>query len=152
MVPGNATNALVYSNRGQFEFLPVTVGVDGAAFSAILRVGAHAGLKAGAEYAFEAGLEVAVVADVVEIVTYITATPDDAVCKLAMSQEYSVALGAAAGATVVVDDAHVWAVRRDLHTNLVYHNHWLVRERSRNDSCLPARPSLHRLWAGETIK
>jgi len=54
---------------------------------------------------FGAGLEVAVFADVAEIVTNITATPEDADCKLSMSQEYSIALGAVAGATVVVHDA-----------------------------------------------
>lgn len=43
-------------------------------------------------------------ADVAEIVTNITATPDDADCRLSMSQEYSIALGAVAGATVVVHD------------------------------------------------
>lgn len=106
VVSANATDTFISRNGGQFEFLPVTVGVDGAAFSAILRVGAHAGLKAGIDNnEYGAGMEVAVFADVAEIVTNITATPNDADCKLPMSQEYSIALGAAAGATVVVKSA-----------------------------------------------
>lgn len=105
VVSANATDTFISRNGGQFEFLPVTVGIDGAAFSAILRVGAHAGLKAGIENDFKAGMEVVVFADVAEIVTNITATPHDADCKLPMSQEYSIALGAAAGATVAIHSA-----------------------------------------------
>lgn len=105
MVADDRADIFIFSNGGQFEFLPVTVGIDGAAFSAILRVGAHAGLRAGVANEFAAGIEVAIIADVAEIITNITAKPDDADCKLSMAQEYSIALGAAAGATVVVHNA-----------------------------------------------
>lgn len=87
------------SNGGQFEFLPVTIGAGGAAFPATLRVGTHAGLNIGVEGLIEAGVEVAVFADVAKIVTNITATPDDVVC-MPMSQEYSFDLGARVGATM----------------------------------------------------
>jgi hypothetical protein len=104
VVVKSAADIVLASNRGQFEFLPVTVGVDGAVFSAILRVSAHAGVRVDTD-GFQAGLEVAVFADVAEIVTNITATPDDADCKLPMAQEYSLALGTVAGAMVIVRDA-----------------------------------------------
>jgi hypothetical protein len=99
MIGRSAANAFATSNGGQFEFLPVTVGVTDASFSAPLRVGAHAGLTVD-EGKFAAGLEVALFADVAKIETNITATPDAATCKLPMSQKYSFELGAEIGATV----------------------------------------------------
>lgn len=112
------------SNDGQFEFLPVTVGGDGAAFKAILRIGAHAGLGVVTPAIFDftdigAGVEVAVFADVAELTTDITATPDDEECALSMSQEYSFALGAAAGATVFVED-HTYGVAAETFTPVWY--------------------------------
>jgi hypothetical protein len=77
--------------------------VNGASISAILRVGAHAGLSIDAGE-IGAGLEVAVFADVAKIATNITATPDDAACKLSMAQEYSFELGANIGATLTLHD------------------------------------------------
>ena len=69
-------------------------------------MGAHASLKVGVPlFDVGAGVEVAVIADVAEIVTNISATPDDEDCKLPLTQEYSIALGATAGASVVVGDA-----------------------------------------------
>jgi hypothetical protein len=68
----SAANASTTRNGGQFEFLPVTVGVNSATFSAILRVGAHAGLNVG-KGAFGAGIDAAVFADVAKITTNITA-------------------------------------------------------------------------------
>lgn len=50
-----------------------------------------------------AGIEVAVVAHVAEFTTNVTYTPDDKECALKVVQEYNLALGAIAGATVVVD-------------------------------------------------
>jgi hypothetical protein len=107
LIARSVANAFTTSNGGQFEFLPVTVGVNSATFSAILRVGAHAGLKAD-KGEFGADFEVAVFADVAKIVTNITATPDDAACKLPMFQEYSFELGANSGAALTLDSSNTF--------------------------------------------
>lgn len=66
-----------------------------------------------------AGIEVAVLANVAELVTDITSTPDDEFCKLPMSQEYSFALGAAAGATVFIGD-HTYGPVAETSTPIWY--------------------------------
>ncbi|KAK8022818.1 hypothetical protein PG993_013585 [Apiospora rasikravindrae] len=99
---------------GKFEFLPVTVQSSGGILKAVLRLGAHAGIKIetpdtgipGLEAS--AGIEVGVFAHVAEFVTNITgpSTPkrndhhDD--CLLRVEESYQLAIGAAAGATVAI--------------------------------------------------
>lgn len=98
------------SNGGQFEFLPVTVESAGVVISAVLRIGVHCGIEVGTPKALKlgalevkSGIEVAVFANVAEFVTNITHTPNDADCDLKVIQEYNFAVGAIAGASIVVD-------------------------------------------------
>ena len=51
----------------------------------------------------QSGIEVAVFANVAEFKTNVTYTPDDEECGLKVVQEYNLAIGAIAGASVVVD-------------------------------------------------
>jgi hypothetical protein len=85
--------------------------------AAILRIGMHCGIeversKATGPDAFvdwldpfdvTAGVEIAVFANVAEFVTNVTYAPDDKDCRLKVVQEYNLALGAIAGASVLVD-------------------------------------------------
>ncbi|KAK7937208.1 uncharacterized protein PG986_014076 [Apiospora aurea] len=102
---------------GKFEFLPVTVQSSGGILKAVLRLGAHAGIKIetpdtgipGLEAS--AGIEVGVFAHVAEFVTNITGPSnspkrndhhDDKDCVLRVEESYQLAIGAAAGATVAI--------------------------------------------------
>ncbi|KAI0104636.1 hypothetical protein GGR51DRAFT_560899 [Nemania sp. FL0031] len=96
-------------NGGSFEFLPVTVQSASGVLSAILRVGLHAGVSVDFDKStkllhVEAGAAAAIYADLAEFTTNITAVPegDDNDCQLQVQQVYQLALGAAAGATLVV--------------------------------------------------
>ncbi|KAI1151899.1 hypothetical protein F4825DRAFT_421180 [Nemania diffusa] len=95
-------------NGGSFEFLPVTVNSANGVLSATLRVGVHAGISLEFDefelLPVETGTEVLVYADLAEFTTNITAMPegDDNDCQLRVQQVYQLALGAAAGATLVV--------------------------------------------------
>lgn len=115
----------VYSNGGKFEFLPVTIMRGNVALKAILRIGMHAGFELSSEHLIptaavpkrfepltelKMGMEVGVFATVAEFLTNITAGAQLAAeekCALKIVQEYTMALGAAAGATVAVAD-HTW--------------------------------------------
>jgi hypothetical protein len=55
---------------------------------------------------FEAGIEVAVFANVAEFITNVTYVPDDKECELEVIQEYNMAIGALAGALAVVEFLH----------------------------------------------
>jgi hypothetical protein len=55
---------------------------------------------------FEAGIEVAVYANVAEFITNVTYVPDDKECELKVIQEYNMAIGALAGASAVVEFLH----------------------------------------------
>ncbi|KAI4954760.1 hypothetical protein J4E86_006070 [Alternaria arbusti] len=104
-------------NGGQFEFLPVTLESASISMSAALRVGAHCGLEVippdppafnvfnmnFEPPAVEAGIEVAVFANIAEFNTNITYAADDEDCKLKVLQEYNFAVGAIAGASVAVE-------------------------------------------------
>ena len=104
------------SNGGQFEFLPVTVESAGVVISAVLRIGVHCGIEieqppSSALETFaqkvgypqvKAGVEVAIYAHVAEFITNVTRAPDDKECKLKVIQEYNLALGAIAGASIEV--------------------------------------------------
>lgn len=105
------------SNGGQFEFLPVTVESANAVISAVLRVGVHCGIEVTSPEtpglknlgrrlglpSVSAGIEVAVFAHVAEFTTNFTSTPDEDACALKVVQQYNLALGAIAGATVLVE-------------------------------------------------
>ncbi|KAF2849558.1 hypothetical protein T440DRAFT_399056 [Plenodomus tracheiphilus IPT5] len=106
-------------NGGQFEFLPVTVNSAGVVISAALRVGVHCGIEVGTpkpgllnSFEVQSGIEVAAWANVAEFVTNITYTPDDEDCELKVVQEFNIAVGAIAGASLVVDfigiDPQTW--------------------------------------------
>ncbi|KAF1850107.1 uncharacterized protein K460DRAFT_271349 [Cucurbitaria berberidis CBS 394.84] len=113
---GDKVSSMIF-NGGQFEFLPVTVKSAGVAISAVLRVGVHCGIEVtspktpslqalGPQLGLPkvtAGIEVAVFAHVAEFITNVTYNPKDKDCALIAIQEYNFALGAVAGATVLVD-------------------------------------------------
>ncbi|KAI1418988.1 hypothetical protein F5Y12DRAFT_780343 [Xylaria sp. FL1777] len=96
-------------NGGSFAFLPVTVQSASGVLTARLRLGIHAGISAetdvfGPFIQASTGTGVLVYADLAEFTTNITAMPDgdDSDCQLRVQQVYQLALGAAAGATLVV--------------------------------------------------
>ncbi|KAG9237642.1 hypothetical protein BJ875DRAFT_518013 [Amylocarpus encephaloides] len=99
---------------GHFEFLPIQIESAGVILSAILRIGARAGIKfsssplpslkvAGKDLGkgvISAGVETGAWINVAELVTNITAVPADNDCKLHVVEELTMAVGAQAGATV----------------------------------------------------
>ncbi|KAL1591972.1 hypothetical protein SLS60_011564 [Paraconiothyrium brasiliense] len=104
-------------NGGQFEFLPVTIEKAGVVLSAILRIGIHSGIAVTAPGTPDitifnttlgtpevaGGIEVGVYANLAEFTTNVTLAPADADCEIHVLQEYQIALGAVAGASVVFD-------------------------------------------------
>jgi hypothetical protein len=114
--------ANMFSNGGQFEFLPVTVQSAGIVFSALLRIGAKAGLGIGSpEFSFSSGAEVGVWANIAEFITNVTAAPstDTSGCKIIVEEVYSMAIGAQAGATLAIAD-HTWGPTPNTSTVLFY--------------------------------
>ncbi|KAK3361757.1 hypothetical protein B0T24DRAFT_670749 [Lasiosphaeria ovina] len=102
-------------NGGHLEFLPVTVQTSAGALRAVLRVGAHAGFQVSTSSIgwgpvdieeAHAGIEAGVFANVAEFFTNITALPegDTSGCVVRVIEEYTLAVGAAAGATVALND------------------------------------------------
>jgi len=104
------------SNGGQFEFLPVTLESASITMQAALRIGAHCGLEVvmpepppglgmldKLSPQVEAGIEVAIYANIAEFNTNVTYAADDEDCKLKVIQEYNFAVGAIAGASVAVE-------------------------------------------------
>ncbi|KAF4633483.1 hypothetical protein G7Y89_g4624 [Cudoniella acicularis] len=99
-------------NGGQFEFLPVSIQSAGASFTAILRVGAQAGLAVstpevsigGTNIGASTGVVAAIFADVAELTTNITAAPsgDTSGCALKVTEAYAFIVGANVGATVAI--------------------------------------------------
>lgn len=104
-------------NGGQFEFLPVTVEKGGVVLSAILRIGIHSGISVTAPGVPDVtifntsfgtpevagGIEVGVYANLAEFKTNVTVAPEDDDCEFKVVQEYQIALGAVAGASIVFD-------------------------------------------------
>ncbi|KAI4638434.1 hypothetical protein J4E93_009987 [Alternaria ventricosa] len=103
-------------NGGQFEFLPVTLESASITMQAALRIGAHCGLEVvmpepppglgmveKLSPQVEAGIEVAIYANIAEFNTNVTYAADDEDCKLKVIQEYNFAVGAIAGASVAVE-------------------------------------------------
>ncbi|KAH0846784.1 hypothetical protein AYO21_07851 [Fonsecaea monophora] len=99
---------------GMFEFLPVSVEGAGFVFTGALRVGLHAGITfdidtsvtiANHTLGGSAGLEAGVFANVAEFVANVTydAGGDDGDCELALVESFTMALGAAAGASAAFD-------------------------------------------------
>ncbi|EWG47592.1 hypothetical protein FVEG_07659 [Fusarium verticillioides 7600] len=101
-------------NGGDFEFLPVTLESAGVVFKAVLRVGVKAGFEiaspevsiAGKTIAHVGGgVEVGVFANIAELITNVTlSTDEDDDCSLRVEEVYQLAIGAAAGASIAIDD------------------------------------------------
>ncbi|KAH7240712.1 uncharacterized protein BKA55DRAFT_648783 [Fusarium redolens] len=101
-------------NGGDFEFLPVTLESAGVVFKAVLRVGVKAGFEmaspevsiAGKTIAHVGGgVEVGVFANIAEFITNVTlSTDEDDDCSLRVEEVYQLAVGAAAGASIAIDD------------------------------------------------
>ncbi|KFY69488.1 hypothetical protein V496_00208 [Pseudogymnoascus sp. VKM F-4515 (FW-2607)] len=102
-------------NGGNFEFLPVTLIGANTVLTAVLRLGIRSGFElsthtkyvAGFPVDFSAGIEAGVWADVAKFVTNVTAVPDSDDCALQVVEEYSMLLGANAGATLGLGE-HSW--------------------------------------------
>ncbi|KAG5804541.1 hypothetical protein H9Q74_008774 [Fusarium xylarioides] len=101
-------------NGGDFEFLPVTLESAGVVFKAVLRVGVKAGFEiaspevsiAGNTIAHVGGgVEVGVFANIAELITNVTlSTDEDDDCNFRVEEVYQLAVGAAAGASIAIDD------------------------------------------------
>ncbi|KAF5547709.1 hypothetical protein FMEXI_5035 [Fusarium mexicanum] len=101
-------------NGGDFEFLPVTLESAGVVFKAVLRVGVKAGFEMASPEASIAGktiahvgggVEVGVFANIAELITNVTlSTDEDNDCSLRVEEVYQLAVGAAAGASIAIDD------------------------------------------------
>jgi hypothetical protein len=126
------TKSASLSNGGQFEFLPVTLVKGEVALKAILRVGMHAGFDLGSDsfkptgvegivadvlpqieqiFNYSAGMDVGVYAHVAEFLTNVTGgaalAAQDHGCDLKIVEEYTLGVGATAGATLRIAD-HTW--------------------------------------------
>jgi hypothetical protein len=102
-------------NGGQFEFLPVSIVASGATFKAVLRLGLHAGIELQSTAlnllghslgSYSTGLEAAIFTDLAEFTTSIS-DGNGTSCEFEVEQEYQLAIGAEAGATVALD-GHIW--------------------------------------------
>ncbi|EWZ84317.1 hypothetical protein FOCG_11741 [Fusarium oxysporum f. sp. radicis-lycopersici 26381] len=101
-------------NGGDFEFLPVTLESAGVVFKAVLRVGVKAGFEIASPevsiagktiFHVGGGVEVGVFANIAELITNVTlSTDEDNDCSLRVEEVYQLAVGAAAGASVAIDD------------------------------------------------
>ncbi|KAF5604333.1 hypothetical protein FPCIR_879 [Fusarium pseudocircinatum] len=101
-------------NGGDFEFLPVTLESSGVVFKAVLRVGVKAGFEiaspevsvAGKTIAHVGGgVEVGVFVNIAELITNVTlSTDEEDDCSLRVEEVYQMAVGAAAGASIAIDD------------------------------------------------
>jgi hypothetical protein len=99
------------SNGGNFEFLPVTIQSGDIVLTGLLRISVKFGIEVDTKainakfpYEVSSGIEVGVFADVAQFVTNVTAAPHDEECALQVVEEYTMLLGANAGASIAVDD------------------------------------------------
>lgn len=90
----------------------MSVASAGVALTAILRVGAHAGIVAGTpkeltigddKFSVRSGIEVGVWVDAAEFEINVLTAPDTSECELEVVEAYSMNVGADAGATLAVD-------------------------------------------------
>ncbi|KAH7226921.1 hypothetical protein BKA60DRAFT_446388 [Fusarium oxysporum] len=110
----NLTMQKLNRNGGDFEFLPVTLESAGVVFKAVLRVGVKAGFEIASPevsiagktiFHVGGGVEVGVFANIAELITNVTlSTDEDNDCSLRVEEVYQLAVGAAAGASVAIDD------------------------------------------------
>lgn len=105
----------IHSPGGAYEFLPITISGEGS-IQALLSLKSSLGVEVNtpdtSEYKFEfnAGIETdvfAYVADFLMQVNGSTAVDNDD-CELAAVAEYTFAVGAAAGATLAIDQSYSW--------------------------------------------
>ncbi|ENH66798.1 hypothetical protein FOC1_g10007454 [Fusarium oxysporum f. sp. cubense race 1] len=109
-------------NGGDFEFLPVTLESAGVVFKAVLRVGVKAGFEmASPEWEFS--------------------TDEDNDCSLRVEEVYQLAVGAAAGASVAIDDI-TWGPMPETEIPVFYTTlgHACASQRS-SDASLPITTS-----------
>jgi hypothetical protein len=105
----------IHSPGGDYEFLPVTTSGEGS-IQALLSLKASLGVEVNtpdtSEYTFDfnAGIETDVFAYVADFLLQVNGSTaaDNGDCELAAVAEYTFAVGAAAGATLVIDETHSW--------------------------------------------
>lgn len=107
--PSGVLTSNLFSPGGQYEVLPVTIEGEGS-INALLNLKATLGVQVsddslGPDLKFSSGIQADVFAYVSDFLLKANATsdPNDGECEIAAVAEYTVALGAAAGATVAVD-------------------------------------------------
>lgn len=95
----------------------MTVETAGISISAVIRIGIHCGIEVVQDDSplktldlvkVRAGMELAVFVHLAEFVTNVMYAPNDKECKLKVIQEYNLALGAVAGASVAMDLPKRW--------------------------------------------
>lgn len=106
----------------------MTVESAGGVFTAVLRLGVHAGfaidtdfggLTDVADLSLGAGIEVGVFANVAEFTTNVTYDAGNSDCELSIEQTYQFALGAAAGASIAIND-QTWGPAPETSTPIFY--------------------------------
>ena len=119
------------SNGGSFEFLPVTVQSAGVVLTGILRIGLKAGLVVSTPDAIDeslmdlfdatAGIESGVWLDIAQFKTSIIAAPatDTNKCELNVVEEYTMALGADAGARLEIGN-YSWGTEIEAEVPIFY--------------------------------
>ncbi|KAK0249420.1 hypothetical protein B0A54_16230 [Friedmanniomyces endolithicus] len=115
---GTEVSHITY-NGGQFEFLPITVVSGDVVFTAILRMGIHAGIELDPSTKYGAGVEVAVYANIAEFTTNLTYQQDKPNCDFGAALSYQFALGANVGATAHVG-SHTWGGSPNTSTAIWY--------------------------------
>ncbi|KUL89772.1 hypothetical protein ZTR_00502 [Talaromyces verruculosus] len=112
----NSNVSTVTIPGGAYEFLPVTISGEGS-IQALLSLKASLGVKVDtpdtSAYHFKsnAGIEADVFAYVADFLVQVngsTAPTDNGDCELAAVAEYTFAVGAAAGATLAIDESYSW--------------------------------------------